>query len=111
MLISRSGRRHQIRVHLQSVGHPIANDPLYGGSRSPLIEAPQPGEGPTAEEYERLRKEVGWEIDPDCPDCQDRRLAAGVQRIWLHSFEYSGFLTDPTKSWTFTTPYPSWATL
>ena len=29
----RTGKRHQIRVHLYSVGHPILGDPLYG---SPL---------------------------------------------------------------------------
>ena len=30
-VIPRSGSRHQIRVHLASVGHPIAGDDLYGG--------------------------------------------------------------------------------
>lgn len=28
----RTGRRHQIRVHLYHLGHPIAGDPLYGDS-------------------------------------------------------------------------------
>ena len=27
------GRRHQIRVHLCGIGHPIVGDPLYGGPR------------------------------------------------------------------------------
>lgn len=29
----RTGRTHQIRVHMQWVGHPLAGDDLYGGSR------------------------------------------------------------------------------
>ena len=31
-----TGRRHQIRVHLYSTGHPIAGDPLYGPIKDSL---------------------------------------------------------------------------
>ena len=29
----RTGRTHQIRVHLAHIGHPVLGDPVYGGSR------------------------------------------------------------------------------
>ena len=28
-----TGRTHQIRVHLSSIGHPIVNDSMYGGKK------------------------------------------------------------------------------
>ena len=31
-----TGRTHQIRVHLQAIGHPVCGDPAYGGSRGEL---------------------------------------------------------------------------
>lgn len=31
-----TGRTHQIRVHMASLGHPVAGDDLYGGSREKL---------------------------------------------------------------------------
>ncbi len=32
----RTGRKNQIRVHMQCIGHPIAGDKKYGGSTSPI---------------------------------------------------------------------------
>ena len=51
----KTGRTHQIRVHLQYAGHPIANDWQYGGrlgaSRSSAVDSVQPAAdaGPAAD--------------------------------------------------------------
>ena len=46
----RTGRTHQIRVHMAHVGHPLLGDPLYGSGRDPVPvrKAPDAGLSRTA---------------------------------------------------------------
>jgi tRNA pseudouridine32 synthase/23S rRNA pseudouridine746 synthase len=32
LLVPRTGRSHQLRVHLEQIGHPILGDPIYGSA-------------------------------------------------------------------------------
>jgi 23S rRNA pseudouridine1911/1915/1917 synthase len=48
----RTGRKHQIRIHLQHIGHPIVGDKLYGGDEDLYLALVE--DRLTTEQWERL---------------------------------------------------------
>ena len=49
----KTGRTHQIRVHMAAIGFPLAVDPLYGGRESMMLSELKPGYRPKAGRPER----------------------------------------------------------
>ncbi|MFM8867964.1 MAG: RluA family pseudouridine synthase [Ilumatobacteraceae bacterium] len=65
-----TGRTHQIRVHLESIGHPVVGDATYGGARSALA-APRPMLH--AEHLEFVHPVSGRALSFDAPIPDDMR--------------------------------------
>ncbi|KAK4569146.1 hypothetical protein RGQ29_004515 [Quercus rubra] len=116
-----TGRTHQIRVHLQYTGHPIANDMLYlsehvigrsAGRMSADRAAANSGHSPEFIFHDNCPGEENsrddFSIDPMCTNCPNLAPKGydGLEEgLWLHCFRYSG------PGWTYECPYPDWASL
>lgn len=130
-----TGRTHQLRVHLQFLGHPISNDPIYCNQRvwgaklgANDADASQDSDEDIITRLSRMGKsEVADAIayHDEMVDEYNRKKAEkmsgelcdvcatplytdpGVQElgIYLHSLRYE----DAGGAWSYTSPLPAWA--
>ncbi len=130
-----TGRTHQLRVHLQFLGHPIGNDPIYCNRRvwgsslgandadasrdsdeDIITRLSRMGKSEVADavayhdemvdEYNKKKAEkMSGEL---CETCQTPLYTdPGEQELclWLHSLRYE----DAGGSWSYLSPLPDWA--
>jgi 23S rRNA pseudouridine1911/1915/1917 synthase len=80
-LFPKTGRTHQLRVHLAALGHPIVGDKVYGRGRCAAPLAPFPRQALHAEEIRFLHPRTGVPLVVRAPLAKDvEELLAAVRQ-------------------------------
>ncbi len=97
--VPRTGRTHQLRVHLSFLGHGIVSDPLYGPDARNAHREVTDSLGNTVEDYLRAAADKAT-----CAECGEPLYEdPALYRIHLHAHRYSCAEFDVTA------PLPAWA--
>lgn len=119
-----TGRTHQIRVHLQYIGHPIANDPIYlseyvwgnsdlgkgnnGADPELIARLDQIGKTRACSTWIHPQEDGEVLTDENCEVCNIPLYTDPGPNdldLWLHAFRYE----SADNLWSYLVDYPDWA--
>ena len=136
LCVPKTGRKHQIRKHLKCLGHPIANDPRYGGAvgqqdrrantHKTVYANPKVASMFRAAwtKFSNMENVAGLNMLKEHVDCCDRVgsgdysvggpwITTWMEPIYLHAWMYFGHggVRDEADldPWCFCAPAPKWA--
>ncbi|KAI1344842.1 pseudouridine synthase [Xylariaceae sp. FL0016] len=130
-----TGRTHQLRVHLQHLGHPIQNDPIYANQKvwgiklgyddaeafentdedvmsrlnrmgkEDVADAVAYHDEMVGDYYKKKAEKMSGELCEVCDTPLYTDPGEQELSLWLHSLRYE----DAQGSWSYVSPLPDWA--
>lgn len=119
-----TGRTHQIRVHLQFIGYPIANDPIYlseyvwgnaslgkgntGADPEVIARLDQIGKTRACSTWFHPQEDGEVLTGETCPECDVPLYSEPGPNdldLWLHAYNYEA----ADKLWSYKADFPDWA--
>lgn len=113
----KTGRTHQIRIHLRNMRHPIVNDPLYGFNRLLCLENTGGDPSNISDEYfQRIEKQAAEkrseaESGESCHFCEGKLYTQTEKDdliMYLHAYKYQ---LDAESGWQYQTKWPEWCNI